>query len=62
MRSEDFERDRANMSVEELIGLGENEAEGRELVVWLQGYMDPYKGKIDMIRYSKEEIVERVFS
>ena len=40
----------------------ENEAEDRELVVWLQGYMDPYEGKIDTTRYSKEEIVERVFS
>lgn len=59
---EDTERDRADMSVEELIGLGENEAEDRELVVWLQGYMDPYEGKIDTTRYSKEEIVERVFS
>lgn len=42
--------------------LGEKEAEDRELVVWLQGYMDPYEGKIDSTRYSKEEIVERVFS
>lgn len=56
------DRDRADMSVEELIELGENEAEDRELVVWLQGYMDPYEGKIDTTRYSKEEIVERVFS
>jgi len=56
------DRDRADMSVEELIGLGENEAEDRELVIWLQGYMDPYEGKIDTTRYSKEEIVERVFS
>lgn len=56
------DRDRADMSVEELIGLGENEAEDRELVVWLQGYMVPNEGKIDTTRYSKEEIVERVFS
>lgn len=56
------DRDRADMSVEELIELGENEAEDRELVVWLQGYMDPYEGKIDTTRYSKEEIDERVFS
>lgn len=62
LAGEDTERDRADMSVEELIGLGENEAEDRELVVWLQGYMDPYEGKIDTTRYSKEEIVERVFS
>lgn len=62
LAGEDAERDRANMSVEELIGLGENEAEDRELVVWLQGCMDPYEGKIDTTRYSKEEIVERVFS
>ena len=58
----DATRDRADMSVEELIELGENEAEDRELVIWLQGYMDPYEGKIDTTRYSKEEIVERVFS
>lgn len=56
------DRDRADMSVEELIELGENEAEDRELVVWPQGYMDPYEGKIDTTRYSKEEIDERVFS
>lgn len=62
LAGEDTERDRADMSVEELIGLGENEAEDRELVVWLQGYMDPYEGKIDTTRYSKEETVERVFS
>ncbi len=58
----DDSRDRADMSVDELIGLGETEAENRELVVWLHGYMDPYEGKIDTARYSKEEVVERVFS
>ena len=62
LAGEDTARDRADMSVEELIGMGENEAEDRELVVWLQGYMDPYEGKINTTRYSKEEIVERVFS
>lgn len=62
LAGKDTERDRADMSVEALIGMGENEAEDRELVVWLQGYMDPYEGKIDTTRYSKEEIVERVFS
>lgn len=62
LAGEDTARDRADMSVEELIGMGENEAEDRELVIWLQGYMDPYEGKINTTRYSKEEIVERVFS
>lgn len=61
LAGEDAERDRADMSVEELIGMGENEAEGRELVVWLHGYMDPYEGEIDTARYSKEQLVEMVF-
>lgn len=50
------------MSVEQLIEFGENEAENRELVVWRYGYMDPYEGKIDTNRYSKEAIVEKIFS
>lgn len=49
------------MSVDELIGMGENEAEGRELVVWLHGSMDPYEGEIDTARYSKDQLVEMVF-
>lgn len=61
LAGEDAERDRADMSVEELIGMGENEAKGRELVVWLHGYMDPYEGEIDTARYSKDQLVEMVF-
>lgn len=53
-------RDRADMSVEELIGLGENEAEDRELVVWLNGYMDPYESEIDTAKYSRAEIVDKL--
>lgn len=62
LAGKDNSRDRADMSVEELIDFGENEAEGRELVVWLQGYMDPYEGEIDTARYSGAEIVEMAFS
>lgn len=54
----DATRDRADMSVEELIDFGESEAENRDLVVWLYGYMDPYEGEIDTARYSKEHIIE----
>lgn len=50
------------MSVEELIGLGENEAEDRELVVWLNGYMDPYEGVMDTAKYARAEIIDRLFS
>lgn len=60
LAGEDPERDRADMSVDELIGLGENEAEDRELVVWLQGYMDPYESEIDTTRYSRAEIVDKL--
>lgn len=62
LAGEDDSRDRADMSVEGLIDFGETEAENRDLVVWLHGYMDPYEGKIDTTRYSKEEIGGRVFS
>lgn len=62
LAGKDTERDRADMSVEALIGMGENEAEERELVVWLNGYMDPYEGEIDTARYSKERIIEMLFS
>ncbi|WP_432315865.1 hypothetical protein [Collinsella aerofaciens] len=62
LAGKDDSRDRADMSVEELIDFGETEAENRDLVVWLHGYMDPYEGKIDTTRYSKEEIGGRVFS
>ena len=55
-------RDRADMSVDELIGLGESEAENRELVVWLHGYMNPYEGEIDTTKYPKAEIVDKLFS
>lgn len=54
----DDSRDRADMSVEELIHFGETEAEERDLEVWLHGYMDPYEGEIDTARYSKEHIIE----
>lgn len=62
LAGKDATRDRTDMSVDELIGLGEGEAEDRELVVWLNGYMDPYEGEIDASRYSKEDIIEMVFS
>lgn len=55
-------RDRADMSVEELIELGESKAEDRELEIWLHGYMDPYEGKIDTVKYSKEQIIKLLFS
>lgn len=53
-------RDRADMSVDELIELGESKAENRELVVWLNGYMDPYEGEIDTAKYSRAEIVDKL--
>lgn len=62
LAGKDDSRDRADMSVEELIDFGETEAENRDLAVWLHGYMNPYEGKIETTRYSKEEIIERVFS
>lgn len=58
LAGKDDSRDRADMSVEELIDFGESEAENRDLVVWLHGYMDPYEGEIDTARYSKEHILE----
>lgn len=58
LAGKDDSRDRANMSVEELIHFGETEAEERDLEVWLHGYMDPYEGEIDTARYSKEHIIE----
>lgn len=48
------------MSVDELIELGESKAENRELVVWLNGYMDPYEGEIDTAKYSRAEIVDKL--
>lgn len=59
---EGAERERADMSVDELIEMGENEAENRDLVVWLNGYMDPYEGEIDTTKYSKAEIVSKLLS
>lgn len=56
----DTKRDRADMSVEELIELGESKAEDRELEIWLHGYMDPYEGEIDTTRYSRTEIVDKL--
>lgn len=61
LAGKDDSRDRADMSVEELIDFGETEADGRELVVWLQGYMDPYEGEIDTARYSEDQLAEMVF-
>ena len=58
LAGKDDSRDRADMSVDELIDFGENEAENCDLVVWLHGYMDPYEGEIDTARYSKEHIIE----
>lgn len=58
LAGKDDSRDRADMSVEELIDFGETEAEERDLEVWLHGYMDPYEGEIDTARYSKEQIIE----
>lgn len=62
LAGKDTTRDRADMSVDELIGLGKSEAENRELIVWLHGYMDPYEGEINTAKYSKKEIVEALFS
>lgn len=58
----DATRDRAGMSVEELIDFGETEAENRDLVLWLQGYMDPYEGEMDTAKYSRAEIVDKLLS
>lgn len=60
LAEEDDTRDRAGMSVEELIDFGETEAENRDLVLWLQGYMDPYEGEIDTAKYSRAEIVDKL--
>lgn len=60
LAGEDATRDRAGMSVEELIDFGETEAENRDLVLWLQGYMDPYEGEIDTAKYSRAEIVDKL--
>lgn len=60
LAEEDATRDRAGMSVEELIDFGETEAENRDLVLWLQGYMDPYEGEIDTAKYSRAEIVDKL--
>lgn len=62
LAGKDATRDREGMSVDELIGLGENEAENRELVVWLHGYMNPYDGEIDTAKYSMAEIVDKLLS
>lgn len=62
LAGEDVTRDRSDMSVDELIELGENETEDRELVVWLNGYMDPYEGVLDTAKYARAEIIDRLFS
>lgn len=61
MAGKDTDRDRSDMSVVELIELGEKEAESRDLVVWRYGYMDPYEGEIDTAKYSKEQIITTLF-
>lgn len=61
MAGKDTARDRDDMSVVELIELGEKEAENRDLVVWRYGYMDPYEGEIDTAKYSKEQIITTLF-
>lgn len=61
MAGKDTDRDRNDMSVVELIELGEKEAESRDLVVWRYGYMDPYEGEIDTAKYSKEQIITTLF-
>lgn len=60
LADKDTKRDRADMSVEELIELGESKAEDRELEIWLHGYMDPYEDEIDTTRYSRTEIVDKL--
>lgn len=62
LAGKDDSRDRADMSVEELIHFGETEAEERDLEVWLHGYMDPYEGEIDTAKYSMAEIVSKLLS
>lgn len=62
LAGKDATRDREDISIDELIELGEREAENRELVVWFDGYMDPYEGEIDTTKYSKEDITEKIFS
>lgn len=62
LAGKDDSRNRADMSVEELIDFGETEAEERDLEVWLHGYMDPYEGDIDTARYSMAEIVSKLLS
>ena len=62
LAGKDDSRSRADMSVEELIELGESKAEDRELEIWLHGYMDPYEGEIDTGKYSKEQIIKMLFS
>lgn len=61
LAGKDDSRDRADMSVEELIDFGETEAEERDLEVWLHGNMDPYEGEIDTAKYSKEQTAKMLF-
>lgn len=62
MAGKDTARDCDDMSVDELIELGKDEGESRDLVVWQNGYMDPYEGEIDTAKYSKEQITTILFS
>lgn len=61
LAGKDTTLDRSDMSVEQLIEFGENEADNRELVVWRYGYMDPYEDNIDTANYSKEKILTILF-
>lgn len=61
LAGKDTTRDRSDMSVEQIIEFGENEADNRELVVWRYGYMDPYEDNIDTANYSKEKILTILF-
>lgn len=61
MAGKDTARDRDDMSVDELIELGKDEGESRDLVVWRYGYMDLYEGEIDTAKYSKEQILTTLF-
>lgn len=62
LAGKDATRDREDMSVWELIQFGERMANERDLAFWFDGYMDPYEGDIDTAKYSKEEILETLFS
>lgn len=41
------------------MNLNENTDESA-IVIWFQGYMDPYEGGIDTAKYSMAEIVDKL--